>query len=423
MSTVTAAVVAGELRITGTDLSDVITVGPAPVGGAQVTVGGAVVAVFTAAVDRVRVDAGAGDDSVLLEPGLAIPAVLFGGAGSDTLVGGGGADRLYGGAGNNVLAGAGGDDVLVSLGGGTADTLTGGGGRDSFWLDAGKRERVTDAAGDEALLGTHRVKGFGLRPRGSIAAQLAVTDLPDPATTADATGGYASFADRPLFADTGPTIGDVVQGQLGDCYFLSVLAAAADVQPQRVRDAVVDLGDGTYAVQFARGKTKTYHRVDADLPTDAWGRPAYAQLGAGGSLWVAVLEKAFTGFRTASYTYASIECGWMTEPAAALGMSYKSLDAATGGGGLLQLVGDAHDAGRATALATRAALDGEKFVSGHAYTVAGVNRGSGGAVVSLMLRNPWGTDGYTTLDAADDGLVDVDAGELAAMFGAVLIAA
>ena len=159
-----------ELRIAGTDADDAITVSTDAndlvvrddVAGAAVT--------FTGAYRSIRVDAGAGNDVVVLDASLTRSAALHGGAGDDRLTGGSGNDRLYGGDGADLLDGGAGDDVLVSLGGTTADSVTGGAGRDSFWLDAGRRaDPVADLAPEEVLGGcVHRVASFfvnGYTPR------------------------------------------------------------------------------------------------------------------------------------------------------------------------------------------------------------------------------------------------------------------
>ncbi len=82
-------------------------------GGGDVQLGG---------VDRVRIDAGPGDDRVdasltdVDSPDFSIPLTILGGDGNDQLTGGDGDDRLYGQGGNDVLDG---ND-------GTTDFLNGG---------------------------------------------------------------------------------------------------------------------------------------------------------------------------------------------------------------------------------------------------------------------------------------------------------
>jgi Ca2+-binding RTX toxin-like protein len=75
-----------------------------------------------------EVNAGGGDDSVIISPKIAAPATLRGGPGNDRLRGGAGADKLVGGVGDDALLGAGGDDWLY--GGPGEDWLFGGAGED-----------------------------------------------------------------------------------------------------------------------------------------------------------------------------------------------------------------------------------------------------------------------------------------------------
>ena len=82
------------------------------------------------------------------------------------------------------------------------------------------------------------------------AADNLMTAAPvDPKVTSGATG-YKNFASpaHPLFGDGGPIADDVAQGDVGDCFFLATLASVAKVDPNLIRQSVVDLGDGTYAV-------------------------------------------------------------------------------------------------------------------------------------------------------------------------------
>jgi Ca2+-binding RTX toxin-like protein len=78
----------------------------------------------------------AGDDTLSLdEVNGALPrALLFGGAGNDTLTGGSGNDQLFGEAGNDTLLGKGGDDLL--FGGAGKDRLIGGSGNDQVFGQA-----------------------------------------------------------------------------------------------------------------------------------------------------------------------------------------------------------------------------------------------------------------------------------------------
>jgi Ca2+-binding RTX toxin-like protein len=80
-----------------------------------------------AAADRIVVDAGAGDDAVLLG-NLTVAARVYGGDGNDRIAGSRADDILVGGAGDDSITGGGGRDLLV--GGAGADRIAGGGGDD-----------------------------------------------------------------------------------------------------------------------------------------------------------------------------------------------------------------------------------------------------------------------------------------------------
>ena len=431
LSVVEFALPAGgvELRVAGSDGADSIAVVAAP-GGLQVrddllNVSGT----FAGAYRSIRVDGGAGDDRVLVDASVLTPAALHGGAGDDQLWGGSGADRLYGGDGADALDGGAGDDVVVAIGGGTADRTTGGAGRDSFWLDAGRKsDQVADVAPEETLSGSvHRVGSYFTSqaiPRAAWTAARAVAvdgaDLPDPAVS-DPAFTYANFADYPLFSDAGPTGGDVAQGAIGDCYLMAVFLSVADLNATRIRESVVDLGDGTYAVQFGLGKAKKFVRVDADLPVGPDGAPAYAALGDGGSMWVAVMEKAYAMYRRGGARgYAGLDGGWMRETYNALGVASRTMYT-NSGDLLIRYIRAELAAGRSVTYATLTPSADAPLVGSHGYSVAGVDVDAAGNAVSIRLRNPWGVDGAGN-DGTEDGYVTVTAHQAVASLMGVISA-
>ena len=158
------ALEAGVLRMSGTDGDDLLDVTEVSTTLRAVRHGFGR-AFETADVQRILVDAGAGDDRVCLfvqsVPGEVIGGdgrdriaggdaddVLLGGAGRDFIDGGAGADRIVGGGGNDQLRGQAGADRLYARagndraegnggndfldGGDGADTLSGGAGNDRF---------------------------------------------------------------------------------------------------------------------------------------------------------------------------------------------------------------------------------------------------------------------------------------------------
>lgn len=108
-------------------------------GGAIQVIGGAPNVANTATIS---VFGQSGDDAISLDEtnGVLPKALLFGGAGNDTLTGGSGPDQLFGQAGNDTLLGKGGDDLL--FGGAGNDTLTGGAGTDQAYGQAGNDRMI-----------------------------------------------------------------------------------------------------------------------------------------------------------------------------------------------------------------------------------------------------------------------------------------
>ena len=243
------------------------------------------------------------------------------------------------------------------------------------------------------------------------ANDLVGQNFADPATTY----AYRSFASNPLFSEAGPIADDITQGNVGDCYYLASLAAIAETDPSRIRQSVVDLGDGTFAVQFVKGGSKVYVRVDADLPSWNSSSLVYAKLGKQGSLWVPIMEKAYAYFRTSNVTYASLESGWMSEASSALGIGSQSTYAAASGRALLDLIAAELSQGKAVTYAAGTIVNGAPLIGFHAYSVEAVNYDSNGVATSLRLRNPWGVDGVGS-DGANDGYVTVTATQALSCF-------
>lgn len=402
-----------QLQIAGTSGNDQISIQRSS-NGIRITNTGGFSTNYTGSYKTIQIHAGAGNDSVSIDPSLTRSAIIFGDAGDDTLGGGAGNDRIYGGEGNDRISGNGGDDILVNIGG-SLDTSAGGAGADSFWCDP--NDVISDATSAEIATGSvHRVDtfaGYSVQTAGKM-RKYSVTKEPGTVNFADpgasSTYIYRSFAGNPLFSDAGPNADDVTQGDIGDCYFLSVLSSVAKANPTAIRQCVVDLGDGTFAVQFTRDEKLVYIRVDADLASTAPGSPAYAALGGQGSLWVAIIEKAYTCFRSPQGTYDSIEAGWMSEVYSALGKTcsetYYSKDAEA----LMSLVGKSLSAGKSVTYAVSSPVKGSPLIGGHAYMVDATVKDAGGRIVGLRLRNPWATDGAGH-DGRDDGYITATASQ------------
>jgi hypothetical protein len=401
-----------QLRIIGTNGNDSISISRTTSGLLiKNSTGWSTIWAGTATV--IRMDGLAGNDKLSVSSNLYTPVALHGGLGNDTLIGGSGHDRLYGGAGTDVASGGAGNDLISSIGDSLADKSTGGSGLDSFWIDSASTETVTDLSSAESSAGAlHRVKSFS----GGVSTTLSSIKLSDPALTSSASS-YANFSTRPLFSKYGPKVEDVTQGQLGDCYLLASLASVAKVNPELIRQTIADLGDGTYAVQFMVGTTRTFVRVDADLPVNSSSQVAYAQLGQQSSLWVAIMEKAYAFFRSTSASYASIEGGYMGDVYDDMGLANDSIFSASSGQSLLQQLKDALAAGEAVTFGTKSTItSGIPVVGGHAYLVDQVTVDSTGGVTGLRLKNPWGVDGAGNDGNTADGYVTLTTSQAMSAF-------
>jgi Ca2+-binding RTX toxin-like protein len=125
------------VEVNGGAAAETFTAGP---NGARVAFARTTPGPFTLDIgttERLRVNAGDGDDQLTVGNGLAplIAVSADGGAGNDTLTGGDGNETLTGGTGADVLRGGAGTDLLA--GGDGADTVVGGPGNDTMQGEAG----------------------------------------------------------------------------------------------------------------------------------------------------------------------------------------------------------------------------------------------------------------------------------------------
>lgn len=85
-----------------------------------------------------------------------------------------------------------------------------------------------------------------------------------------------------------PCIQDVVQGDLGDCYFLSALASVVENDPSFIQKSMRENPDGTVTVRLYKNSRPFYVNVNKTIVQDDRGQTMYAK----GSLWVQMYEKA-----------------------------------------------------------------------------------------------------------------------------------
>jgi hypothetical protein len=98
---------------------------------------------------------------------------------------------------------------------------------------------------------------------------------------------YYSTLANPVFGAAGPSINDINQGWLGDCYLLSSLAECAAQDPSVITSMITDNGDSTYGVRFFVNGTAEYVTVNNDLADNgtAFNRAT--------DIWASLVEQAY----------------------------------------------------------------------------------------------------------------------------------
>jgi hypothetical protein len=105
--------------------------------------------------------------------------------------------------------------------------------------------------------------------------------------------GQKPEASHDLYADAENPLasinaGAILQGSIGDCYFVASLAAAAQAHPELIKNAIKDNDNGTYTVTFPGDRA---HPVTIKAPTDA--EQGLYNHGSPNGLWASVMEKAY----------------------------------------------------------------------------------------------------------------------------------
>lgn len=193
---------------------------------------------------------------------------------------------------------------------------------------------------------------------------------------------------------------DIQQGQIGDCYFMSAVAAVAKTNPEAIKKLIKAKGDGSFDVTlYAKGDRlalkPTIINVKPDFVTDKNGNPIYADKG-DNELWVMLLEKAYAKMHggyddigEGGYIEDGLEA--ITGQDAKYYMMYK-YDAKS----IKELMVEGLKAGKPMTAATKGSgekkttLDsGTVIYKGHAYSVEKISGNN------IEMRNPWGFDHAT----------------------------
>lgn len=106
----------------------------------------------------------------------------------------------------------------------------------------------------------------------------------------------------PIFED-GPSMEDVNQGALGDCWYLASLMAVARANPSLIEEAITDNKNGSYTVRLYSDGKPVYITVTDDEVYNKNGGRAFVR---SGERWPAIMEKALASYKG---TYGAIEGG------------------------------------------------------------------------------------------------------------------
>lgn len=330
--------------------------------------GGGDVAITTRYGDELVITLSGPDDSVAVsQSGSVLTIVADGTTYTDAATAGGLFVYTRGGTDSISIASSVTEATTVETIDGATDTISSGDSSLIAWVDA---------SDSFSGMGTvRRVSSFA----GGLTRALGAS-LPNPSDS-----GSTVTVNLSLFG-TGPAISDVNQGEAGDCYFLSSLAAFAGEKPSVLTDSAVDMGDGTYAVDF----NGTYVRVSNQFPVGPFNGFADAQPGPNQTIWAMVMEKAFAYYRTGANTYASTDNGWMGEAYSDFGVSSSMIyPGSYSQSGFYSAMANDLANGQAVTFLTGS---GTSLVSDHCYTLVSVYTDSSG-VAHYVVRNPWGVSG------------------------------
>jgi len=116
------------------------------------------------------------------------------------------------------------------------------------------------------------------------------TDL--PSSTVKMTG-YSTFSvsysavTSPVFGAGGPSMNDINQGYLGDCYLLAALAEVANQNPSIIQSMITNNGNNTYGVRFYVDGNAEYVTVNDSLPDGG------TIFNSATNIWASLVEKAY----------------------------------------------------------------------------------------------------------------------------------
>ena len=231
---------------------------------------------------------------------------------------------------------------------------------------------------------------------------------------------------NPLFGASGPSMNDVNQGYLGDCYLLSSLAEVAKQDPALIGSMITNNGNNIYGVRFFVNGSAEYVTVDNDLPnggaifnsaTNIWAslvEKAYAQvqasgvitgnsvnygnsfstIGNGGAPEYALEEITGASAITDFYANGSSWVKYVYNDAFSVQAATSGLTTASVLATLATDLGYGYDAVLSSRTDATDSSGRTTLVTGHAMSIYGYDSATG----LLEIRNPWGSESWQYWD-------------------------
>ena len=94
-------------------------------------------------------------------------------------------------------------------------------------------------------------------------------------------------------ARNGPSLDDINQGMVGDCYFVSALGEVAMQDPAAIENMITENSNGSYAVEFQIDGRAEFVTVNNELPVYAGLNGATIFADGNGALSAPLIEKAY----------------------------------------------------------------------------------------------------------------------------------
>ncbi|MBI3184583.1 MAG: hypothetical protein HYZ28_20805 [Myxococcales bacterium] len=237
----------------------------------------------------------------------------------------------------------------------------------------------------------------------------------------------------PLFKD-GASPTDVQQGQIGDCYFPSAMAALAVNHAEAIENMIRENGDGTYTVTFkekdwATGRFREVPiKLDGDLYVRSWGTPLYGATNGPDKgqttmeLWFPLIEKAYAHWKG---SYDEIGSGGLSNDVfeAVLGKDGRYMSVSPGSEDRVwQTVKSALQRKSPVSAGTHgddqsALYTNTGVYADHSYSVMGFEERNGERY--LKLRNPWG-ESEPPNNGANDGIFLLKLSDFCRLYSSVM---